>query len=376
MTLFNGQLTRDWTGGISNPRRAFVSVNDTAGWFIFQNTQILSSKWTRVWESDGVSGPANDGDNTQRLVNVAACSVRGANTTTAQSWGLYQASDGCQILIAYTGASDDVIRITYSPGGLYTRAGTATFPPTASDENFITQSTTVVNGTASLDRALYIACVDKDWRCAVFRGGGTIRILMLQEATSLSINGIFGLGTVGYPSYVGGAHTNANRSGGTGTSWTSPPLSTAIGGANFNGAVCRVFTNAAARNIKLGAGEITHSQTGNVLNNQQQAYIGSPTATPAAQGGKIPLLPIIWSGEPVANVDGYWASPIDWWIAMLTTSTPSLGDFTPGFDPTDVPGVSGGQTGVGDPRTNWLLALGPNCIWPWRNFQAALDTGV
>ena len=57
------------------------------------------------------------------MINVAACSVRGAAAGNAQSYGVYQAADGCQILIAYQGASDDIIRISYSKGGLFTLAG-------------------------------------------------------------------------------------------------------------------------------------------------------------------------------------------------------------------------------------------------------------
>lgn len=360
------QLAKDWTGGITpNLRRGFTSLNDLAGWWIYENTQRLSTKWTRVWESDGVAGPANAGDATQRLVNVAACSTRGANAAAAQSWGVYQASDGAQVLIAYQGGTDDVIRIGYSRLGQYTLAGVTTQQPTAADELPITQNNTVVLSTLSGDRVMDIWCIDGDWRCVVWRANAIVSLVSLMTVSPLvavrAVNPIF------TPPYLATRVTAADRNslqgavaGGIGN--------LAIGATGYSGHAARVHTDQ-PRNIRVVAGEIVLA---NVVNGGQS--VGSVNNCfnadkPALQNGEgSPLLPLFLGGEKTANCDGVLGVTIDWWICYSSSlSIPAKGDPFAAWDPGDTPGVT-------EPRSNWLVALGSACVWPWRNVAVAMET--
>lgn len=371
MSVFTAQLVRDWTGKIHpNLRRTYVSVVDATGWFIYNNTQKLSSEWIRKWESNGVTGPANSGDTTQRLTSVAECSVRGATTATAQSWGCYQNSDGVQLLIGFTGASDDIVRIAYSPGGLYTLAGTTTFLPTATDEVVISNANSIVNSTASLDRTMTIWCHDKDWRCVVFRNGSMIRALYLVEVESLASETVFG--RAGYPAYVGGHATSGAR--GPSSQIAGGVFATAIGSAGDTYPRCRVFTFATGRNIKIGGGEISALGINVSLGyaNNPGNSTGPMGSTAALQGNKTIMVPIFWSGDGTGSVsDGYLGIPRDWKLALINSlSAPSTNDFLDGLDPTDTPGVT-------SPRTNWWASFGgPLLTWPWRNAAASVDTGL
>ena len=77
--------------------------------------------------------------------------------------------------------------------------------------------------------------------------------------------------------------------------------------------------------------------------------------------------PIILWGEKTANLDGPWATIIDWSQVMTTTlTTPAVGTFIPGLDVGDNP--------ITDPaRTNWFVALGAAALWPWKDAAATLE---
>jgi hypothetical protein len=364
------QLVKAWsTGGITpNLRRAYVSLNDLAGWFIYSNTTALAAKWTRKWESNGVTGPSGVGDTTQRLTNVAACSVRGAAAANAQSWGVYTAVDGCQILIAYQGASDDILRISYSKGGLFTLAGTTTNQPTATDEVVIMAATSVVNATASLDRVMSIWCLDGDWRCAIFRSGSIINTVGISLVSPLVstrvVNPIF------TPPYVAHRFTALNMSL-SGDSYGDSPVSssapgTAVGAANFKGVVARVYTDSSRTN-RLGGGQLWLPVTGSnyFSSSQTPTFAANKPALQNAEGS--PLLPIYWCGERQSQLDGFLGSPIDWWCAYSSSSgVPAVADSFSAWDPADTPGVT-------TPRTNWLMSLGSAAIWPWCNVAANME---
>ena len=84
--------------------------------------------------------------------------------------------------------------------------------------------------------------------------------------------------------------------------------------------------------------------------------------TPGFQGGvSTAMLPLVLTGEITTNLNGFFGQPIDWWQSYASSTTyPSFGQFMPGYDPADTPGV--------DPeRLNWWIVFGPACVRPWRN---------
>lgn len=95
-----------------------------------------------------------------------------ADNTAA--WQYMQAGTGApQILITYQGASADIFRLSISPAGLFTLAGTTNNQPTAADEQVFCSATSIVNSATSGDRILHVWCADdaSAWKMVVLRAG-------------------------------------------------------------------------------------------------------------------------------------------------------------------------------------------------------------
>lgn len=182
-----------WNILVRNGRIAFTSLLLTQGTFVTTNTNALfTAGHTILGSSNGVAA-AIDGVN--RCTTPAGWAVRGATTTTAQSWLLGKDSRNVQWLYSYTGASDDVIRVAFSPNSGYVIAGTATFCPTAADEQVVHNSSTI-GATASGDRVWSLlgdsGNISQLWMC--FRAGlpagmlwkiGDYDASMLQSGSSV-----------------------------------------------------------------------------------------------------------------------------------------------------------------------------------------------
>lgn len=351
------KLSKAWSIN-PNVRNAFVSLTDMAGWWIYENHAFLITKnWTVKFTSDGVTADGND-----NLPNKTAASIRGANTTTPQSFTVLTNPDGVDLLITYQGATDDVIKIAFSPGGLYALAGTPTHQPTASDEVIWCQGNSVVNATASADRVMTIWASDdgKNWCNALWRVNTLQSVLGLERVNSFCAPGVHN------KPYIAFRYNNLVRSnspGGNGP--TFDPTSTAAGAAGWFGTLARVVTDGATRTTRCGAGTIAiPSSIGNNLVIEESML----SNTPALQGGGMPMLPLFLTGEKAASLDGFLGTPQDWWVGYAsTTSIPAVGDVMPGYEPADIIGV--------DPvRSNWFVALGSTMIRPWRDSAPSLQT--
>lgn len=352
-------LTKSWTI-TPNLSRTFVSLIDTAGWFAFENlTALLANGWSMKWSTANGTGPTGAGDNTDRITNAAAFATRATVAAAAQSYFVITNVDGVQILVAYQGATDDVIRIAYSPSGAYALAGTTTNQPTASDEVVISAGNTVVNATASANRTMSIWCGDssRHWRCVVFRQSAITVALTIEKCISLCESGVLS------PNYFGSRYTTASRSSAAGTP-IGGVSSTAVGSAGWLGAAARVTTAATSRIVRVGGGEVVVSAGPGAAVTIGSTFI---TDKPALQNNTgSPVLPLYWSGERTTNFDGFFGSPIDWWqMPTSALTTPALVDNTPGYDVGDTPGVTG-------TRSNWFVAIGSAMLWPWRNAAASL----
>lgn len=348
-------LTQAWTV-TPNVRNTYASLNDMMSWWIYNNHVAIKAKWTLKWTSDGTTGPANAGDNTDRLTDKTKCATRGANAASAQSYAVYSNADGVQMLITYQGATDDVCRISYSKDDGFTLAGTTTNQPTAADE-VVNSASQIGNGT-SLDRVMSIWVRDdgKAWSCATFRSGTLQSLLGVEKVTSLATvrvtNPIYSVPYVLY------RYTTLTR----GTTAGLPTGGAASNAATVAGAQARVYTDS-ERTITLGGGELlVAAAAGSITGNIMQVD------KPAAQNGAAtPLLPIFWSGPKAANTDGFFAQPIDWWQGIASsTAIPAQADPFPGYDP--------GDDTNGAARSNWLMALGSCVVRPWRNAAATMET--
>jgi hypothetical protein len=364
------QLSKSWSIN-PNVRNVFSTLTDMAGWFIYQNhTWLITHAWTVKWTSNGSVGPASSGDTTDRIISNAAASVRGTASATPQSWTVLQNPDGLQLLIAYQGAGtsptgDDIIRISYSPGGLFTPQGftnpTYTYQPTATDEVVVSTGNSIINSTASADRVMSIWASDdgKAWSCALWRTSVLLALVGVERVISYCETGVQ---TLPYFGYRYNSLIRSNSPGGNGPTWD--PTSTAVGATGWIGGTARVLTDGASRLTRFGGGELSLS---NIPNNGLLIEDVFLSNTPALQAGTMPLLPLFLTGEKAASLDGFFGAPYDWWIGYSASlSVPAAADIFPGFDVADNPNI--------DPvRSNWFVALGTTVIRPWKNVAVSMQ---
>lgn len=351
------------------------------GWWAFQNlTKLLAGTWTMKWSCDGVTGPANAGDNTNRIANAGSFATQAAVAAAAQSYYVLQNPDGVQLLITYQGATADIARVSFSTQAGFVLAGTTTQQPTATDEVIINAGTSIVGTSTAADRVMSIWVADNGtgWRCPVFSAAAAQSCISVDKMTRICP--VF---TLPVP-YVGGNFVKFTREYlNEGIDVTTPTymeiLAIAVGATNFRGFVGRVFTGGVSRLCRM-YGQWCMISGGDGATNGNTLSNGGIIATSASRnvasmGGAGALVwPIHLMGEKTANLDGPWGTLIDWHqVVTESLTTPILTDQMPGYEVGDVPGVSGGQTGVGDARTNWWVSLGAATLWPWKNVAAVLE---
>jgi hypothetical protein len=267
-----------------------------------------------------------------------------------------------QIGVFYQGGSDDVVRIGYSPTGLYTLASPTTNQPTATDEVAITVGNSLVNGTTNGDRILqiWVSSGGKNWSCAIFRQNALVNVVGVERVNDLTAPGVFTLPYVGY------RLSSATRGNGNGLPTGSYP-NIGVGTSGHVGIAARIVTSSSSRITRLGGGDISMTSAGQVAA-VGNSMASTPPATTAPAGGS-PFIPIIWSGELVALLDGFVGWPIDWWQQFTSViGNPAAGTFSPGYDVGDTPGVS-----PVSPRTNWYVAVGSAMVRPWKNAAPSFD---
>jgi hypothetical protein len=284
-------LSKSWSAGmLVNQRITFVSLLTTLGSYITGNTnQMIARGMTCVGSSNGVTA-ALDGVN--RCTTAAGFAVRAANTTTAQSWIVL--SDGViQILFTYTGASDDIARVSFSPGALFVIAGTATFAPTATDEQVIAATTSLIGATASGDRVftVWMDSTHRHWRTIVFRAGipaaGPLWIEPFDSSPLISP----AVATVPVWGGFQGATSLANMN----------VLAGAFS-ANARGGVCRATFAAGVTNVQLGGSFESFNDSSTIFDG----------VTCEAQGGQFIIQPLGLQSQ-TTNARGKIGNRIDWY---------------------------------------------------------------
>lgn len=270
-------------GMLLNQQITFVSLLITTGTYITGITnQAIAKGFTCAGSSNGVTA-AMDGVN--RCTAAAGFAVRGANATTAQSWIVITAANGAQTLFAFTGASDDICRISGSPGGLFVVAGTATFAPTATDEVTGIATTSVTGSTASGNRVynVQIDSAHNGWRAFIFSASILCAPLVWGELFDPAF--IVGPGaTCAVPTWWGCNGVAAVN---------SPATTFGAYSANAVGGLTRMIVGGVAKTINLGgtgkaAGGLFTNET-NVaqeLNGSLFAFrtIGLQSVTSTARG--------------------------------------------------------------------------------------------
>jgi hypothetical protein len=202
------------------------------------------------------------------------------------------------ILFTYQGATDDVCRISYSPGQLFTAAATSTHQPTATDEQLLTSATTVINATASADRLWHgwVSSDAKAFRVVTARSGVVLGAWGVETFLSALV-----APAVGVPLATPAWGFAYNRAGLT---FTNIPLAFV---ANTAGGVARVVVSSVGINAVCGGG------TEGAISGTSVA-VNYGTIQPELQGAAgYPMTPVTaWSLTTGAR--GKLGTRIDWWL--------------------------------------------------------------
>lgn len=362
MALNAAILSKQWVVLPNQRLTPFVSLNDTAAWWAFTNfSALVSNGWTVKYTCDGTTGPSSGADHTNRLASRSNFTTQGAAAGNAQSFFVVTNTEGVDLVVCYQGATNDVLRISYSIGGLFTPAGTSNQQPTATDETVVSSGNSIVNATASLDRVMTVwtSADTKQWSMALCRNNAIVNIMGLERVSDLTASGVFTVPYVGYrlTSTVRDLSIGSPVGGISGT---------AVGATGHVGIVARVFTAGSFRALRAGGGELILPPAPGNATSISNSFNATPPALQASVGS--PLFPLYWMGEKALNLDGFLGFPVDWWSQYTSSlGTPAIGTFIPGYEVGDTPGVS-------PLRTNWLVALGPMMIRPWLNSDTSFQT--
>lgn len=334
MTLLTSlNPVKNWSGMLVNQRITGGTLLLMMGtWVAGHCNQMIAAGYTCVGSSNGVVAAL---DTVNRCTTAAGFAVRAANTTTAQSWIVL--SDGTtQTLVTYTGATDDVARVSCSPGSLFTIAGTATFAPTATDELVMTTGLTLIGTTVGVDR-LYNVWVDsthKHWRSCIVSAGVLVgRLLGVEPFDTSPLSG-----PTCVPAVWGFSHTGSN------TGSLSNLLSAY--GVGTSGGLCRTSGNA---QTQLGGSCL-------LLNG---SFTNDEGVLLTANGSQFALRSMGCASTSTGCV-GLVGIRIDWWASSDKQAC----------------GALGGPTGK-----EWVLLNGTasagaqvGVLWPWPNTVASMIT--
>jgi hypothetical protein len=211
--------TKTWIISPNN-RIGFVSLADTMARYLFGIKSFLKANgYTVIGSSDGATAALA----TDKWVTSADAITRGSAAATVQSWIILRDGNGVDMLIAFQGSTDNVCRISFSPGQLFVLAGTATNQPTATDEQVVTANIDMINPTTSVDRVWHGwvssdaklcrfaiaragAWVGRSWGVELFTDGGTI------VAPATMVKTVWGFAiTAGIGSIVNGSAAGVAR---------------------------------------------------------------------------------------------------------------------------------------------------------------------
>lgn len=290
-------VTKVWDYNCINQRIPWVSLNDAAASVMYKwkNELVSHCAWTAKWSCDGTTGPANAADATDRWASKANCTTRATVAAAAQSWIVLTGGNGGQLLLCYQGASDDIFRIGWSPGALYTIAATPTNQPTATDEIVVATGVTMVGATAGVDRILHcVGTTDgKLFRAFVYAAGTCQRSFGVEAIT---------------PTVAAGVAFNPPV-----VVWNSPGISYANAAGSAGGSLANNSGAAGAS----GAQAARVNSTTIAVGGGAERYLGGTSAcfseTAPSLNGAAPIVPLCFASN-AANLSGKLGNRIDAWF--------------------------------------------------------------
>lgn len=318
--------TKTWvqalTGGVPGLRIAFVSVLDATQNVAFKlkdfliNSSTATTKYTLLWSASNGTGPTNSSDHTDRITNAAAWTPRATIAAASQAWMVLVDANGGQILIAFQGASDDILRISFSPSGLFTLAATTNQQPTATDEQVILSAKSIVNATASADRILHLWARDdgKGFRVAIARSNAAAApVWWIEEFSNLAVQGISGV-TVS-PAICGGV-VDVPGGSGNGTNLNGAFSANALG-ALVRAVISSVTFSVQCMFATLTAGAVALGADTSVAHLQGSAWVPFPLflfSTTTNAHGSMGQLIDHYQVQPTSSAFGNgFGTTYQWW---------------------------------------------------------------
>lgn len=320
-------VVKTWTISANN-RIPFVTLNDTMSKYLFQLKEFLKTNgYTVKGSSNGTTAsPASTliTDGVDRWVTAANVTTRGTVTGAAQSWIVLTDGNSNDILLTFFGGTDDIMRVAYSVGQLWTTQATGTFQPTAADSTIVTTGISMIGGSAILTDRIWFGWVDstrKLCRFTVASGGIWAGATWAVELFSSEI------------STPGAVASNI---------WGATFSATAV--AILNGSVAGIVRSIVASNVLVPSNN-------QVFFSMEWTGLSSNWGTikPELQGS--PGYPIFQLGiaHQAAGANGKLGMLFDWWQGR-----------------TDVaPGVTYGNNqfiAIGGVNGNGAVSAG---MWPW-----------
>lgn len=217
-------IVKTWTISANN-RITYVSLNDVGARFLFgiKNFLVSTMSYTVKYTCDGTTGPTSGSDHTDRWASSANCTTQGSGTGNAQSFAVLTDANGCDILFTYQGVTGDNIKMSYSPSGVFTPAGTSNQQPTATDEViFIPNNNDFLAVPSSGDRVWHAqASTDKKafrvfvYRASTMAGCAGLEIITRESTINSSI--VWSPSVVGWGTFNSTTVLQAGCALGTGT---------------------------------------------------------------------------------------------------------------------------------------------------------------
>lgn len=324
---------RTWVFSLNN-RIVYTTLLDTMQRYLHGIKTFLKANGFTVKGSASAGTGAMDG--VDRWTLTTDVSPRATVAAASQAWlVLTSPTTGINILLDFQGATDNIFRLAYSPGGLYVAAGTPNQQPTATDE--------VVDPFASSD-FLNATTGDRIWSGMVSSDQRACRFVVAKGGSWL------GNFTIGGKVWAIETYNSTMVAPAVGTPAANPTWMYVNGSANTipNGSqigVTRVVVASVASNPPVFFGVECWP-----LNGSAASYPSSfGNEKPQLQGSLgYPILPLsIWSGT--GGFKGKLGNVIDQWMGRSAGDL--AGDTYGTLNLINAPGFLGTGGGGG--------------VWPW-----------
>lgn len=284
-------------------RVTYVSLAGIMGGCIYGITQhlIANTGGTAYVVKGSCSGGTGAMDGVNRITSAAAWTPRGASSATSQAWIVLTDANGCDILITYQGSTDDIARVSFSPGGLFVAAGTPNQQPTATDEQVIVSATSLIASTTSGDRL---------WTCWVSSDAKLFRVAIARAGSW--VGGQWGVEALTPASFGSGVTLTANAWGFFYATQSNSNLTSGYS-ANNNGGVAKVVVASVGTNITCGGSAELFGGNATTLSGTLMVL----------QGGGYPIIPLgVYTAT--SGVAGKLGARIDAWLGFTSATD---GDF-------------------------------------------------